>query len=181
MARSPPSVALPAAAGASFPAVGVGDGVGRPNPRIMLMPPESRLMGFRELPKFRIDSTRGGALAGENADPAAGDDDRVAVASLPPSSPLTAFLLLLALRALSALWSLTAFLPPTSESILSSLAEPDRALVALLGAAAAEPSTEVSSSGGGVPMSFRASSRVRGTISSFPSAVVSRSFPSKNL
>ena len=53
VAKSPPSAVLP---GASLGVDGVGVVVVRPKPRIILMP-ESLLMGFRELPRLRIDSS----------------------------------------------------------------------------------------------------------------------------
>ena len=109
MARSPPSLL------AAVCCCGVGGvGEGRPNPRIMLMPGR-RFIGLSELPKFRLDSTKGGAWAAaparalppgvEDADPAAAAvvaaGDAPGVVALPPSSgPREARVLLLPLWAL---------------------------------------------------------------------------------
>ena len=58
VARSPPSVLLAGPAAVSL-AAGVDVGVVRPNPRIILIL-ANLFIGFSELPKFRIWSTRAG-------------------------------------------------------------------------------------------------------------------------
>lgn len=177
-----------------FGVVGVVEtGVVRPKPRIIPIP-AILFIGFKEFPRFRIDSTMAG-FAGADDAAGAGAELCSGDGALPaPSSAKATFLLLpvvLALRTLSVLLSRASFRPPMMlRTLSSSLAElaPESALflpaTSVLWSELA-PLADSSSSSGGVLTSFRASSRVLGTMISvfwpLASSCLSFSFPTRNL